>query len=71
MAPFTRRDIPFRQLVEQGLLTPACGIPFKQLLEQSLLTPACGLAPIGSEAAAERTLELLVDLSTAIRKRYL
>jgi len=25
MAPFTRKGIPFRQLVEQGLLTPSCG----------------------------------------------
>lgn len=26
MAPFTRRGIPFRQLLRQGLLTPSCGI---------------------------------------------
>jgi len=26
MAPFTRKGIPFRQLVEQGLLTPSCGL---------------------------------------------
>ena len=26
MAPFTRHGIPFRQLIEQGLLTPSCGL---------------------------------------------
>ena len=26
MAPFTRKDIPFRQLLGQGLLTPSCGL---------------------------------------------
>ena len=26
MAPFTRKGIPFKQLVEQGLLTPSCGL---------------------------------------------
>ncbi|MFH1169135.1 MAG: methionine synthase, partial [Chloroflexota bacterium] len=26
MAPFTRKDIPFRQLIGQGLLTPSCGL---------------------------------------------
>jgi len=26
MAPFTRKGIPFRQLLEQGLLTPSCGL---------------------------------------------
>lgn len=26
MAPFTRNGLPFRQLVAQGLLTPACGL---------------------------------------------
>ena len=26
MAPFTRKGIPFRQLVRQGLLTPSCGL---------------------------------------------
>jgi methionine synthase II (cobalamin-independent) len=27
MAPFTRLGVPFKQLVEQGLLTPSCGLP--------------------------------------------
>jgi len=26
MAPFTRRDIRFKQLISQGLLTPSCGL---------------------------------------------
>ena len=26
MAPFTRKGIPFRQLIQQGLLTPSCGL---------------------------------------------
>jgi len=26
MAPFTRKGIPFRQMIEQGLLTPSCGL---------------------------------------------
>jgi len=54
MAPFTRKDIRFRQLIEQGLLTPSCG-----------------LASLATEEAAARALELLVELSTEIRKRYM
>ncbi|MDP2920576.1 MAG: methionine synthase [Dehalococcoidia bacterium] len=27
MAPFTRKGVPFKQLIGQGLLTPACGLP--------------------------------------------
>jgi len=26
MAPFTRKGIRFKQLIEQGLLTPSCGL---------------------------------------------
>jgi hypothetical protein len=47
------------------------GIPFKTLIEQGLLLPACGLGPIGSEAAAERALQLLADLSAYVRGKYL
>jgi hypothetical protein len=54
IAPFTRK-----------------GIRFKTLIEQGLLLPACGLGPIGSESAAERVLQLLAELSTLIRKKYL
>jgi methionine synthase II (cobalamin-independent) len=46
------------------------GIPFKQLIKQSLLTPSCTLTPL-SEEAAGHTLELLVELSAAMRKNYL
>lgn len=53
MAPFTRRGISFRQLLEQGLLTPACGLPSV------------------SEPTAEHALQLLVDLSTFMRQKYL
>ena len=45
------------------------GVPFKQLIGQGLLTPSCGLASLSEEAAA-RALELLVELSANIRKRY-
>lgn len=54
MAPFTRS-----------------GVRFKQLIEQGLLTPSCTLASLVTEEAAARALELLVELSIAIRKRYL
>jgi len=46
------------------------GIPFSQLIEQGLLTPSCSLTTLSEEASA-RALELLTDLSAAIRKRYL
>ncbi len=54
MAPFTRN-----------------GVRFKQLIEQGLLTPSCTLASLATEEAAGRALELLVELSIAIRKRYM
>ena len=54
MAPFTRKGIHFRQLIEQGILTPSCG-----------------LAPLPTEEASARALELLVELSAMIRKRYM
>jgi methionine synthase II (cobalamin-independent) len=47
------------------------GIPFKQLIAQGLLTPSCGMATLASEEPAEQILELLAELSTEIRKRYL
>jgi len=53
MAPFTRK-----------------GIRFKQLIEQGLLTPSCTLTTLSKEAAGQ-ALELLVDLSAKIRKRYM
>ena len=54
MAPFTRNGIRFKQLVEQGMLTPSCGLD---------------ILPSGEAAA--RVLELLDELSTKIRERYL
>ncbi|MFC2065742.1 methionine synthase [Chloroflexota bacterium] len=54
MAPFTRNGIRFRQLIEQGLLTPSCG-----------------LASLSNEEAAARALELLTELSAAMRSRYM
>ncbi len=54
MAPFTRN-----------------GVRFKQLIEQGLLTPSCTLASLATEEAAGHALELLAELSIAIRKRYL
>jgi len=53
MAPFTRK-----------------GVHFKQLIEQGLLTPSCTLTPLSKEAAGQ-ALELLVELSAAMRKRYM
>jgi len=47
------------------------GILFKDLIAQGLLTPSCGLVPLASEELAERALELLAELSSMIRKRYL
>jgi len=44
------------------------GISHKRLVEQSLLTPACGL-PTVTEAAAERALQLVSELSAGIRNR--
>ena len=46
------------------------GIRFKQLIKQGLLTPSCGLAPLAAEESSARALELLVELSARIRKRY-
>jgi methionine synthase II (cobalamin-independent) len=35
MAPFTRKGIPFKQLIEQGLLTPSCGLALLDTTEAS------------------------------------
>jgi len=45
------------------------GIPFKQLVSQGLLTPSCSLSYLSEDSAAF-TLELLTELSQAMRKRY-
>ena len=54
IAPFTRNGIRFKQLIEQGLLTPSCGLD--------------GMA---TGEAASQAMELLIELSTEIRKRYI
>jgi methionine synthase II (cobalamin-independent) len=46
------------------------GIRFEKLVRQSLLTPSCGMATLNVEAAG-RALELLTELSAAMRSRYL
>ena len=46
------------------------GIRFDQLVKQSLLTPSCSLASMSVDAAG-RALEILVDLSDNMRRRYL
>ncbi len=46
------------------------GIPLRQILEQSLVTPSCGLASLTGEEV-EAVLQLLTELSAAVRKRYL
>ncbi len=53
MAPFTRNGVQFKQLVEQGIITPSDGF--------ALLT----------EEVAGQALEMLVELSETMRKRYL
>jgi len=45
------------------------GIRFSQLVEQGLLTPSCGLASLSLDAA-ETVLELLAQVSTEMRQRY-
>ncbi len=47
------------------------GVRFKQLIEHGLLTPSCGLAPLPTGEVAIHALQLLAELSAAIRKRYL
>jgi len=46
------------------------GISFNRLIEQSLLTPSCGLAGLSEDMSAH-ALELLVNLSSKIRKNIL
>ena len=45
------------------------GVPFRLQMQQSLITPSCGLEPTEPEMA-ERVLELLVEVSRELRKRY-
>ena len=52
LAPFTRKGIQFRTLIEHGLITPACGLSTVD------------------EQTAEHAIELVVELSAVIRKKY-
>ena len=45
------------------------GAPVRHLIARGLLTPSCGLDSL-TETAATQVLELLAELSTEIRKRY-
>jgi methionine synthase II (cobalamin-independent) len=44
------------------------GLSYKDVLKQSILTPCCALTSLGEEGA-EKALELLVGLSTEMRKK--
>jgi len=46
------------------------GVRFEQLVKQGLLTPSCTLTPLSIEGAG-RAMELMVELSDTIRRRYL
>lgn len=46
------------------------GLDFRTIIRQSLLTPSCGMAYM-SEDAAERLLEIMVELNAKMRSRYL
>ena len=54
MAPFTRQGVD---------------MPFRQLIVHSLVTPTDGLAGLSTEGV-ERALELLVELSEKVRRRW-
>jgi len=44
MAPFTRKGIPFKQLIRQGLLTPSCGIGTGEEAAARILELLAGLS---------------------------
>jgi hypothetical protein len=46
------------------------GLSIKDITRHSLLTPSCTLIPLGEEGS-EKALELLTDLSEAMRKKYI
>jgi len=54
MAPFTRGN----------------GLSMKDIVKHSLLLPCCGLSPLADEAETEKALQLLTELSEAMRKKY-
>lgn len=46
------------------------GLSIKDVVKHSLLLPCCGLNPLANEEEAERALQLLTELSEAMRKKY-
>jgi hypothetical protein len=46
------------------------GLSIKDVVKHSLLLPCCGLSPLKTEEEAERALQLLTELSEAMRKKY-
>lgn len=54
MAPFTRNN----------------GLSIKELTKHSLLLPCCGLNPLETEDRTEKALQMLVELSETMRKKY-
>jgi hypothetical protein len=46
------------------------GLSIKDIVKHSLLLPCCGLNPLANEDEAERALQLLTELSEAMRKKY-
>jgi len=52
MAPFTRKGVPFRQLIAQGLLTPSCGLA--SLATEEAAASALGLLAGLSEQIRKR-----------------
>lgn len=47
------------------------GVNFQELISKGLLTPSCGLGLLANEQLARMALELLVGLSSEMRRRYL
>ena len=54
MAPYTRNN----------------GLSIKDIVKHSLVMPCCGLNPLETEDQAERAMQLLVELSAAMKKKY-
>jgi hypothetical protein len=46
------------------------GLSIKDIVKHSLLLPCCGLNPLADECEAERALQLLTELSEAMKKKY-
>jgi len=46
------------------------GLSIKDIVKHSLLLPCCGLNPLADEAEAEKALQMLSELSEAMRRKY-